>query len=116
MIVRALRQHGYRLLEARSGEEAVSLVREQRPEIQLLLTDLVMVGMRGTEAAQKLTDLIPNLRVLYMSGYTENAMFHQKVLAAGTIFLQKPFTIDLMLRKVQEALQKADVSSGVEVQ
>lgn len=105
MIVSALRRRKYNVLEARTGEEALELV-QQNGDVHLLITDIVMPGMRGTEAAQRLSSTIPALRVLYMSGYTDNAMFHQKLLDTGTLFLQKPFTVSALEEKVQQALKK----------
>jgi FixJ family two-component response regulator len=68
------------------------------------LTDVVMPGMRGPELAQRLLRLRPDLRVLYMSGYIDNAIAGQGLLHAGAEFLQKPFTPDVLLRKVREVL------------
>jgi two-component system, cell cycle sensor histidine kinase and response regulator CckA len=112
MIVRALRRRDYKVLEARTGEEALELVETNRAQIQLLITDIVMPGMRGTEAALRLASLLPDLKTLYMSGYTDNAMFHQKLLEAGTLFLQKPFTITALEEKVQKALEKKSAAAG----
>jgi CheY-like chemotaxis protein len=105
MIVRALRRRDYNVLEARNGEEALEIVPKNNNDVQLLITDMVMPGMRGTEAAQRLINLVPNLKVLYMSGYTDNAMFHQKLLDAGTIFIQKPFTLSALEEKVRQTLE-----------
>jgi signal transduction histidine kinase/ActR/RegA family two-component response regulator len=112
MIVRALRRREYNVLEARTGEEALELVEKDGCKVQLLITDIVMPGMRGTEAAQRLVALLPDLRTLYMSGYTDNAMFHQKLLETGTLFLQKPFTIAALEEKVQKALEKKSATAG----
>ena len=104
MTAQALRRAGYQVLLAASGEEALELVVTKRWRFQLLITDIVMPGLRGTEIAQKLLAMIPGLRVLYMSGYTDNAMFHQKLLGAGAAFMQKPFTLDVLEEKVAQAL------------
>jgi PAS domain S-box-containing protein len=106
MIVSALRRRKYQVLEARTGEEALELVEKNSADVDLLITDIVMPGMRGTEAAQRLASVVPDLKVLYMSGYTDNAMFHQKLLEAGTIFLQKPFSVTALEETVQKTLQK----------
>jgi two-component system, cell cycle sensor histidine kinase and response regulator CckA len=106
MIVRALRRREYQVLEARTGEEALQMIQQGSADVQLLITDIVMPGMRGTEAAQQILAVVPDLKVLYMSGYTDNAMFHQKLLASGTLFLQKPFTIAALEDKVRNALKK----------
>ncbi len=105
MIVRALGRRGYTVLQAGSGEEAVDLVRKQGHKIDLLITDVIMPGMRGTEAAQRLLELAPDLRIVYMSGYTDNALFHQNLLESGSVFMQKPFTIDVLEEKVRQALK-----------
>jgi CheY-like chemotaxis protein len=112
MIVRALARRDYHVLEARTGEEALELVEKQKAEVQLLITDIVMPGMRGTEAAQRLASLLPDLKILYMSGYTDNAMFHQKLLEAGTIFLQKPFSVSALEERVQKALEGKSKAAG----
>jgi PAS domain S-box-containing protein len=105
MTAQALRRAGYQVLLAASGEEALEMVVTKRWQFQLLITDIVMPGLRGTEVAQKLMAMIPGLRVLYMSGYTDNAMFHQKLLGAGAAFMQKPFTLNVLEEKVAQALE-----------
>jgi CheY-like chemotaxis protein len=112
MIVRALTRRDYNVLEARTGEEALELVEKQKAKVQLLITDIVMPGMRGTEAAQRLASVVPDLKILYMSGYTDNAMFHQKLLEAGTIFLQKPFSVSALEERVQKALENKSKAAG----
>jgi PAS domain S-box-containing protein len=105
MIVRALGRRNYLLLEASNGEEAVELVKRNKNHVDLMITDIIMPGMRGTEAAQRIVSLVPEMKVLYMSGYTDNAMFHQKLLDAGTLFIQKPFTLTGLEEKVRYALE-----------
>ena len=104
MTAQALRRSGYQVLLASSGEEALEMVVTKRWRFQLLITDIVMPGLRGTEVAQKLIAMVPGLRVLYMSGYTDNAMFHQKLLGAGAAFMQKPFTLNVLEEKVAQVL------------
>jgi PAS domain S-box-containing protein len=105
MIVRALERVGYRVLEATGGEQALALVEGSDSKLDLLITDVVMPGIRGTEVAQKLSQSEPELKVLYMSGYTDNAMFHQKLLGADVAFIQKPFTLEALEQKVADMLQ-----------
>jgi signal transduction histidine kinase/CheY-like chemotaxis protein len=100
-----LELHGYRVLEAGSGEEALEIYERQEGPIQLLLTDVVMPGMSGPELAQQLTRLHLKLKVLYMSGYTDDAILRYGVTELGTAFLQKPFTADTLAWKVREVLE-----------
>jgi DNA-binding NtrC family response regulator len=104
-----LEQAGYNVLDARGGEEAIRLCRERRGPIDLLLTDIVMPETSGKEVAERLTRLRPATRVLYMSGYTDDAIVHHGVLDSDVEFIQKPFTPIALARKVREVL---DVSSG----
>ena len=101
---RTLRAQGYRVLEASNGAEALHLQSEWKGEIDLLLTDVVMPLMGGKELAQRLQELHPNLKVLYMSGYTQNVVLQQGVLKPGILLLTKPFTASGLFQKVREAL------------
>ena len=98
---------GYRVLSAASGEEALALAEQHGADIDLLVTDVVMPGMSGRELSQRLGPTLPRLRVLFMSGYTDNAIVHHGVLDPGTHFCTKPFTAAGLARKVREVLDGA---------
>lgn len=99
-----LEQSGYHVLDARGGDEAIRLCRELRGPIDLLLTDVVMPETSGKEVANRLTKLRPAMRVLYMSGYTDDAIVHHGVLDSDVEFIQKPFTPVALAQKVREVL------------
>jgi CheY-like chemotaxis protein len=99
-----LEEKGYTVLEARHGPEAISLCEHYHGPLQLLVTDVVMPHMSGRELAQHLLQLRPELKVLYISGYTDEAIVHHGILEAGLFFLQKPFTPNALAGKVREVL------------
>jgi len=102
-----LSQRGYRVIEAHTPEEAERLAGNNGAEIHLLLTDVVMPGSSGRELAKRLTGRYPNLRVLYMSGYTYNVIAQDGTLEEGISFLQKPFTPQVLSEKVREVLDRS---------
>jgi signal transduction histidine kinase/HAMP domain-containing protein len=104
---RILERNGYTVLEAANGNEALRVLERRREPIALVLTDLVMPEMGGRELAARLRSVSPTSRVLFMSGYTEDAVLRQSVMEPGAIFLDKPFTFDTLIRKVREALSAA---------
>ena len=104
VILRTLREQGYTVLEARHGLEALHLGTQPLAKIHLLLTDVVMPQVSGREVAENLTRIHPEIRVLYMSGYTDDAVVRYGILAEGTDFLQKPFTPSILAHKVREVL------------
>src|SRR2546429_367472 len=99
-----LSEQGYTVIEAQNSEEAVRLAGKHGSEIHLLLTDVVMPGMSGHDLAKHLTALHANLRVLYMSGYTNNVIAEDGTLEERPSFLQKPFTPQVLTQRVREAL------------
>jgi signal transduction histidine kinase/ActR/RegA family two-component response regulator len=103
---RVLQRFGYSVLPARSGEEALRLADEHPRRISLLLTDVVMPGLSGREVAEHLTARRPDLRVLYMSGYTDNIIAQHGVLAPGTAFISKPFTPNSLATAVRAAIDR----------
>jgi CheY-like chemotaxis protein len=107
LAVEALRTHGYHVLEAQHGAEALHLVQGQGQEtIDLLLTDVVMPHMSGSDLAQWLRAVYPNIKVVFVSGYIENAQMHQALLYQGTTFLPKPYTPTVLALKVREMLDQ----------
>lgn len=101
---RTLLEHGYTVLEAENGAEALTVAGEHQGPIALVLTDMVMPEMRGGELAARLRRVRPEARLLMMSGYTEEAASRKAILEAGSAFLEKPFTASGLLEKVQEVL------------
>ncbi len=104
MVEKILHVHGYRVITASGGEEALAVARDMNGEIDLLLTDVVMPKMSGGELARTLVAQHPDLKVLFMSGYTEDAAVHQGRLEHGADFLQKPFSPRDLAKKVRKVL------------
>jgi len=109
---RMLARSGYAVLEAADGMEALTLVEQHQGPIDLLLTDLVMPHWSGREVAERVLSLRPDLPVLYMSGYTEDAVVQQGVAAATVDFLPKPFSIKALTNKVGEVLDRSRDENG----
>ena len=99
-----LRGHGYTVLEARDGADAMGVAVSHRGPIHLLVTDVVMPNMGGQEVAASLAPLLREMKVLFISGYSDEAIVRHGILSPGTRFLQKPFRLDALLRKVREVL------------
>jgi CheY-like chemotaxis protein len=105
LTTRLLQRLGYNVLVASNASEALRVF-EQHPSIAVILTDVVMPGASGPELTRQLTDRRPGLKVIYMSGYTEDAIVHHGVLNPGIAFLHKPFTSDTLGQKIAEALDR----------
>ncbi|MFH1350016.1 MAG: PAS domain S-box protein [Pseudomonadota bacterium] len=103
---RILKRYGYRVLAAQNGEEAMKISRGHEGPIHLALTDVVMLGMGGRELAERLRSERPEIMIIYMSGYTDNAIAHHGVLDKGVEFIQKPFTAEDLARKVREVMEE----------
>jgi two-component system cell cycle sensor histidine kinase/response regulator CckA len=101
---RLLERHGYKVLEAANGQDALALVTSRQTEIHLVLSDMVMPGMGGMELADRVRALLPTLPVLLMTGYTEEAITRAGERPRDEQIIEKPFTLSAMLEKVRWAL------------
>jgi CheY-like chemotaxis protein len=106
LVHQVLKRSGYSVLEAQHGAEALRIVLQHPEPIHLLLTDLVMPLMGGRDLARRLLGMRKDIKVLYMSGYTDDSAIRQGELEPGTDFIQKPFTPDSLSRKVRDVLDK----------
>jgi PAS domain S-box-containing protein len=111
-----LETQGYKILEAADGAAALQIVDGYKGTIDLLFTDVIMPGMNGRELAARVTELLPDVRVLYMSGYTENAIGHDGTLDAGISLLQKPFSLPALKDRVREVLDSEPIPPEVAMQ
>jgi len=98
---------GYKVLQAPNGTEAIAVAQGYADRIDLLLTDVEMPGMNGSELAKQLELHNPEMKVLLMSGYTENGVSQHGVIPGGASFIGKPFTPLSLARKIREILDKA---------
>jgi PAS domain S-box-containing protein len=104
LVRKILRRQGYEVLEAANGQEALALCREHGQRIELLITDVLMPQMGGRELVERLQTQGHDMKVLYVSGYTDDTTVYSGDLPPGTAFLQKPFTLGSLLDKVKEVL------------
>jgi two-component system cell cycle sensor histidine kinase/response regulator CckA len=102
-----LRERGYTVLEAADGEEALDLAQQHSEGLDLVLTDVVMPAMGGKELADAVRRTHPQTRVLFTSGYTEEIIGRHGVLGPGIAFLQKPYLIGTLARRVREVLDES---------
>jgi len=105
MTVEGLKDLGYHVYDVEDGPKGIDLVKENGKTIDLLLTDVVMPNMSGREVADTIKPMVPNIKVLFMSGYTDNDIVHHGVLQEGINFIQKPFTVMGLARKIRQVLQ-----------
>ncbi len=102
-----LEECGYTIIEARNGLEALEICSHSECDIDLLITDVVMPQMGGRELAEKLAVTHPQLKVLFISGYTNDAVVRHGIMEDNTNFIQKPFTLDDITKKVREVLDSS---------
>jgi two-component system cell cycle sensor histidine kinase/response regulator CckA len=106
LVCETLAAYGYNVLDANSSIHALKLAAGHKEKIHLLLTDVIMPQMNGQELYQKIVATHPNIKLLYMSGYTDNIIVHHGILDGGIDFLQKPFTVNSLVQKVKEVLDR----------
>jgi two-component system, cell cycle sensor histidine kinase and response regulator CckA len=105
---------GYKVLDAANGEEAVQIIREYHSPIHMLLTDVVMPGINGREAAARIKEQRPGIKILYVSGYTHEAFKPGEVFGPDEALLEKPFAFEELAQKIRDVLESpTDMSSPV---
>lgn len=106
MTCQALERYHYRVITAENGEQGLEYIKRHQEPIHLLLTDVVMPGINGRELYERLIAIRPEVKVLYMSGYTDDVIAHRGVLNAGVSFIPKPFSINALATKVRDVLDR----------
>jgi two-component system, cell cycle sensor histidine kinase and response regulator CckA len=114
LIAGVLTARGYTILEATRGAEAIKLCKDRKGKVDLAVVDVVMPEMSGPDLVKQLRPLCPGLRVLYISGYTDEAILHHGIQQSGAAFLQKPFLPDVLARKVRDVLDMRNNNSVAE--
>ncbi len=104
LAIRALNKYGYTVFSAVDAEEAIAFCERHRDPLHLVVTDIVMPGLNGRELARRLAETRPDLKFLFMSGYTDNAILQQDELDYSANYLQKPFTPESLAESVRQAL------------
>jgi two-component system, cell cycle sensor histidine kinase and response regulator CckA len=104
LVVTALERSGYTVLQAGAPDEALEIVRERQGGIDVLLTDVIMPGMDGAELQRRMLRIRPGMRTLFMSGYTANIIGEHGILDGGIYFIQKPFSVRDLMKKIRELL------------
>jgi DNA-binding response OmpR family regulator len=104
LIEKTLSRHGYTVLTATNGLEATAIAQAHKGPIHVILTDVILPGASGREIAKQVVATRPSLRVLYMSGYTDDAIVQHGILGPGLAFIQKPFSGEALARRIREVL------------
>lgn len=104
MVKRILSNHGYTVIVAGHGEEALRIIHDYDNPIDLVITDVIMPRMGGKELSDRIQSLNDTMKILFMSGYTDQSIVHQGVIDPGVFFIQKPFTQQSLLKKVRDVL------------
>jgi two-component system cell cycle sensor histidine kinase/response regulator CckA len=105
LVRKILRREGYNVLEAGNGEEAIAIAAAQRVPVDLLVTDVMLPGVGGRELAERIREALPDVKVLYVSGYTDDADVLAAKFPPGARFLQKPFTLSVLVGQVRASLE-----------
>jgi two-component system, cell cycle sensor histidine kinase and response regulator CckA len=107
-----LEADGYFVLDAADAVDGIAVYDEHAGEIDLLLSDVVMPGMNGRDMARKLIDKKPDLRVIFMSGYTDTPVLREAFADCNTVYLQKPFSVETLRTRIRQVLEAHAVPSG----
>jgi CheY-like chemotaxis protein len=111
LVAGVLTSRGYKVLEAMRGEEAIRLLQAHEGPVDMALVDVVMPEMSGSDLVRQIEPLHPGMRVLYISGYTDEAIVHHGIPSSGAAFLQKPFLPETLARKVREVLDAGNAAA-----
>jgi len=106
LAIRTLTREGYRVLEARDGEEALKVYQVHGPSVDLVLTDIIMPRMDGVELVERIREMVPKVKVLFTSGYARNPRIEQKIAGHKVNFIEKSYDLSALLKKVREVLDE----------